>query len=247
MRIIPVLDLENGIAVHAVRGERQTYQPVASVLSPDADPLNVAAGFRDQFGFTELYVADLDAILGHGNQHGLIRTLARHSEMSLIVDAGAADVEGVHRILDLGVRKVIIGAETLTNWEAATAILDAFPPEKLVFSLDMRLGKILSAYQPLSALRPLEALGRLFQAGWKEIILLDLARVGAQSGIDLDLLGKARRAYPELTLLVGGGVSHLDDLVALRSLGVGGVLIATIIHRGILTREQLLSFGFIGV
>jgi phosphoribosylformimino-5-aminoimidazole carboxamide ribotide isomerase len=246
MRIIPVLDLKNGIAVHALRGERQTYQPVVSVLSPVADPLNVAAGFREQFGFNELYIADLDAILGQGSQHGLIRSLARRLEMNLIVDAGAANVEGVRQVLDLGARKVIIGAETLTNWEAATTILDTFPPEKLVFSLDMRLGKVLSAYQPLSALQPLDAIGKLFQAGWREIILLDLARVGAQGGIDLDLLGKARHAYPRLTLLVGGGVRHVNDLVALRSLGVDGALIATIIHRGILTREQMLSFGFIG-
>jgi phosphoribosylformimino-5-aminoimidazole carboxamide ribotide isomerase len=246
MRLIPVLDLKNGIAVHAVRGERQTYRPVVSVLSPDADPVKVAAGFRDQFGFTELYVADLDAILGQGNQHSLIRTLALHSEMILIVDAGAANVEGVRRILDLGARKVIIGAETLTNWEAATAILDSFPQEKLVFSLDMRAGKVLSAYQPLSAMRPIEALDKLFQAGWKEIVLLDLARVGAQSGIDLDLLGKARHDFPELTLLVGGGVRDVNDLVALRSLGVDGVLIATIIHRGILSRQQVLSLGLVG-
>jgi phosphoribosylformimino-5-aminoimidazole carboxamide ribotide isomerase len=246
MRIIPVLDLKNGIAVHAVRGVRQTYQPVVSVLSPDADPLNVAAGFRDQFGFTELYIADLDAISGQGNQHGLIRTLARSSGMNLIVDAGVANVEGVRQILDLGARKVIIGSETLTDWEAAATILDTFPPEKLVFSLDMRLGKVLSAYRPLSVLQPFEALSKLLQAGWREIILLDLGRVGAQSGIDLDLLGEARHAYPELTLLVGGGMRHVEDLVALRSLGVGGVLIATIIHRGILTREQMLSFGFIG-
>jgi phosphoribosylformimino-5-aminoimidazole carboxamide ribotide isomerase len=246
MRLIPVLDLKNGIAVHAVRGERQTYQPVVSALSPDADPVRVAASFRDQFGFTELYVADLDAILGQGNQQALIRTLARHSGMNLIVDAGAADVEGVRQVLNLGVQRVIIGAETLPNWEAATAILDSFAQEKLVFSLDMRAGKVLSAYGQLAAMQPIEAVDKLFQAGWKEIVLLDLARVGAQSGVDWNLLGEVRRTFPELTLLVGGGVRDVNDLVELRSTGIDGVLIATMIHRGILTREQLLAFGLIG-
>jgi phosphoribosylformimino-5-aminoimidazole carboxamide ribotide isomerase len=246
MRLIPVLDLKNGVAVHAVRGERQTYQPVVSVLSPDANPERVAAGFRDQFGFTELYVADLDAILGQGNQHELILNLRLHSGMNLIVDAGAADVESVSQILDLGVQKVIIGAETLTSWEAAAAILDSFSQEKLAFSLDMRAGKMLSAYEKLSAMQPFDAMDKLFQAGWKEIILLDLARVGAQSGIDRDLLGKARGAFPGLTLLVGGGVRDVNDLLELRSIGIDGALIATMIHRGILTRQQLQSFGFVG-
>ena len=245
MRLIPVLDLKNGLAVHAVRGERQTYQPVSSVLSPDANSEKVAAAFRDQFGFTELYVADLDAILGEGNQHDLVRTLARQSGMNLIVDAGAADAEEARQMLELGVQKVIIGAETLTSWEAATAILDSVAQEKLVFSLDMRAGKVLSAYPPLAAMQPFEAVGKLFQAGWKEIILLDLARVGAQSGIDRELLGKVRGAFPELTLLVGGGVRDVNDLVELRSTGIDGALIATMIHRGRLTREQLLASGFV--
>ena len=246
MRLIPVLDLKNGLAVHAVRGERQKYQPVVSELSPEADPEQVAAGFRDQFGFTELYVADLDAILGKEKQHGLIRKLARQSGMKLMVDAGASDVQSVRQILELGAQRAIIGAETLTNWEAARKILDTFSQEKLVFSLDLRAGKVLSAYQPLAAMQPIEALGSLVQAGWKEIILLDLGRVGAQAGIDRELLEKARQAFPDLTLLGGGGLRGVNDLVELRSTGIDGALIATMIHRGVLTREQALSFGQVG-
>lgn len=246
MRLIPVLDLKNGLAVHAVQGERHSYQPVHSVYVQGGDPEEVAASFREQFGFTELYVADLDAILGEGNQHGLIRKLAHHSEMKLIVDAGVANIQGVRKILELGAQRVIIGAETLTDWEAGTKILDTFSQDKLVFSLDMRAGKILSAYKPLAAMQPLKALERLSQAGWKELILLDLARVGAEAGIDRGLLEQARQAFPDLTILVGGGLRGVDDLIELRSIGIDGALIATMIHRGNLTRSQALSFGYVG-
>ncbi|MEJ2598086.1 MAG: HisA/HisF-related TIM barrel protein [Anaerolineales bacterium] len=246
MRLIPVLDLKNGLAVHAVRGERQAYQPVHSVFVHGGDPGEVVASFREKFGFTELYVADLDAVLGEGNQHELIHKLARNSGMELIVDAGAADIQGVRQVMELGAQRVIIGAETLTDWEAGKKILDTFSQDKLVFSLDMRSGKILSVYEPLAAMQPLEALDRLYQAGWKEIILLDLARVGAEAGIDRDLLEAARRAFPELTILVGGGLRDVNDLVELRAIGIDGALIATMIHRGMLTRQQALSFVYVG-
>ena len=48
MRIVPVLDLKGGVAVHAVRGERQSYAPVRSVLSPSADPVALARAFQER-------------------------------------------------------------------------------------------------------------------------------------------------------------------------------------------------------
>ena len=79
MRLIPVMDLKDGLVVHAVRGERQRYQPVKSVLCPTAQPLDVALAFRDQLGLSELYIADLDAIQGSGDHRSLIAALVSRS------------------------------------------------------------------------------------------------------------------------------------------------------------------------
>ena len=63
MRVVGVIDLKDGMAVHAVRGERERYRAVSSVITPDGgDPLALARAFRSQLGLEELYVADLDAI-----------------------------------------------------------------------------------------------------------------------------------------------------------------------------------------
>ena len=65
MRVVPVIDLKDGTAVHAVRGERERYRPVNSTLAgDDGDPLALARAFRSALGLDELYVADLDAIGG---------------------------------------------------------------------------------------------------------------------------------------------------------------------------------------
>jgi phosphoribosylformimino-5-aminoimidazole carboxamide ribotide isomerase len=134
---------------------------------------------------------------------------------------------------------VIIGAETLVTWDTLLAIGAALPPQRRVFSLDMRAGHILSRCPELIGSTPIEVLGRLHQAGWREVILLDLARVGTGTGVDFALIAEARQRLRELTLLVGGGVRDVNELADLKAVGVAGVLVATVLHRGIITRQDL--------
>jgi phosphoribosylformimino-5-aminoimidazole carboxamide ribotide isomerase len=68
MRVVGVIDLKAGAAVHAVRGERERYRPVG-------DPLSLAHRFRDALGLDELYVANLDAISGASGNDVVIRAL----------------------------------------------------------------------------------------------------------------------------------------------------------------------------
>jgi phosphoribosylformimino-5-aminoimidazole carboxamide ribotide isomerase len=232
MRLVPVMDLLCGTVVHAVRGERESYQPVDSVLVDSAEPVDVARAFRDRLGLRELYVADLDAIQGHGNHRSLIAHLASQEGMRLLVDAGTPDVESALQILATGATKVIIGAETVATWEALLAIRAAIPTDRLVFSLDMRGGRVLSRCPQLAALSPLEVLRSLHVAGWQEVILLDLVRVGTGTGVDLALIAEARREFPEMALLAGGGIRDANELRNLKVAGVAGVLLATALHRG---------------
>lgn len=239
MRLIPVMDLKEGLAVHAVRGERERYQPVKSVLADTAHPVDLARAFRDQLGCTEIYIADLDAIQGRGDHRLLVAKLAKLEGLSILLDAGAADVRSAQALLAAGARKAIIGLETLTSWDALQEIRAEIPAERLVFSLDMRSGQLLTRSPALMDLTPIEVLGRLQGAGWNEVILLDLARVGSQTGVDQALIAEARARFPHLALIAGGGLREPDDLVALKHLGVAGVLAATALHNGKITRQHL--------
>jgi hypothetical protein len=80
MRVVGVIDLKAGTAVHAVRGERESYRPVSSVIGgDDGDAVALARGFRSELGLDELYVADLDAIVGDGENSARIGVLAREA------------------------------------------------------------------------------------------------------------------------------------------------------------------------
>jgi phosphoribosylformimino-5-aminoimidazole carboxamide ribotide isomerase len=241
MRVIPVLDLKDGVVVHGVKGERERYQPVVSVLTDVAAPLAVAQAFSDKLSLHEFYIADLDAIQRRGHHQTIIARLAQ--SWTLMVDAGVSDVQGVLKLLAIGASQAIIGAETLSGWDALEAIFAEVPAHQLVFSLDMHAGQVISRSLQLANLNPLKVLERLQHMGWKQVILLDLARVGAGTGVDRTLIAEARRRYSELTLLVGGGVRDMADLRDLESLGVSGVLVATALHQGNITANDLALYA----
>jgi phosphoribosylformimino-5-aminoimidazole carboxamide ribotide isomerase len=190
-----------------VRGERERYRPIG-------DPLALAR----RYGLDELYVADLDAIAGGAVQSEIIAALAR--EARIMVDAGDSDPRA---LLDLGVDRVVVGTETLTD-------ADSLLPDA-VLSVDLRDGRVISRDQRLAGLPALDALALLRRP--REVIVLDLARVGTSSGPDVALIAELHAAFPELELLAGGGVRDAEDLRALADAGAAGALVATALLRGV--------------
>jgi phosphoribosylformimino-5-aminoimidazole carboxamide ribotide isomerase len=214
VRVVGVIDLKAGAAVHAVRGERERYRPLG-------DPLAIAR----RFGLDELYVADLDAIAGSGANNALIAALAR--EARVMVDAGVNEPEPARALLDLGVDRVVVGTETLADADALDRLPDA------VLSVDLRDGRTLSPEPRLAGLPALDALALLHHARLREVIVLDLARVGTGAGPDVASIAELHAAFPDLELLAGGGVRDAEDLRALADAGAAGALVATALHRGV--------------
>jgi phosphoribosylformimino-5-aminoimidazole carboxamide ribotide isomerase len=236
MRVIPVIDLKGGAAVHAVRGERESYRPLRSEIVHGADPVDVARAVRDRLGLDELYVADLDAIAGGPGHADVIAALAR--ETRVMVDAGTAGAGAVAALLELGAARVVVGSETLPAAAALAQIRADLPGAPLVLSLDLRAGRVLSPDPALADRSAAGALAELAE-GLREAIVLDLARVGSGEGPDVELLGELHAGFPQLQLLAGGGVRHAGDLRALTAAGAAGALVATALHAGAIGRDEL--------
>jgi phosphoribosylformimino-5-aminoimidazole carboxamide ribotide isomerase len=230
MRVIPVIDLKSGAAVHAVRGQRERYRPLRSKLVAGSDPVRVARAVRGELGLDELYVADLDAIAGGPPHRDALTALAR--EARVLVDAGVTDVAAVRALLELGAARVVIGTETLADPAALGRLRAELPDAPLVLSLDLRGDRVLSRDADLRLLGAAEALALLRRSGVSEVIVLDLARVGSGAGPDVALVRELCARFPEVELLAGGGVRDLADLSALAEAGAAGALVATALHHG---------------
>jgi phosphoribosylformimino-5-aminoimidazole carboxamide ribotide isomerase len=235
--IIPVIDILNCKVVHAVRGKRSEYQPLKSILIQSVQPLEVAKVFKI-LGFKELYIADLDAITkGQLNLH-LIKQIADETGLKLMVDAGVDDLEKAEKLLDNGVSRIVIGTETLQNKNFVSDAVWALGRNRIIVSLDLNKDKLLIKSGVSDDNDPLCLLNEFEEMGVSSVIILDLSRVGSGEGVNIDFLKKALDKKT-MQVYVGGGVRDINDLLELKELGVSGVLIATSLHSGKISIEEL--------
>ena len=243
MKIIPVIDILNGVAVHAVRGRRKEYQPLKSILCDSADPVAVASAFK-KCGFEELYVADLDAILGKGNNLHVLKEIAEKTGLELLVDAGVADLDRAQETFQSGVSRVIVGTETLPNLNFVKDAIARFGSKKVVVSLDLMNGQVLSMSEQAKLMSPLALAVELEKMGVAQMVVLDLARVGSGEGVDLPFL-KDLLSDVDVKVLVGGGARDIQDLITLKNMGISGVLLATALHSGRISVDALQRENFL--
>ncbi|MDE2180861.1 MAG: hisA/hisF family protein [candidate division NC10 bacterium] len=240
MKVIPVIDIMRGIAVHARRGERSAYRPIRSVLLQGADPVALLRAYRETLGSEAVYIADLDAIIGSGDNLAVIQQMAAaEPQLEMLVDAGTHDVLQARRLLDVGVQKVVVASESLTSLSAVSRLLDALGAERALFSLDLKAYGVIWREPSTEPQDPGVATIRLLSLGFREVILLRMDRIGAGGGADAELLGRVTTATPGIRFIVGGGISSVAELMRLQRAGASGVLLATALHNGTITRSDL--------
>jgi HisA/HisF family protein len=243
MRIIPVLDLLGSEVVRGVAGRRDQYRPVQSRLIEGSDALSIARAIRAAFGLSQLYVADLDAILHRQPNHSILKALCADG-FSLLVDAGVRRCEEAGPIFDMGVDQVVAGLETLESPKELAGLVSRHGASRIVFSLDLRDGQTLSNGSAWPGSDPFEIARSAVDAGCTQLIVLDIARVGTGGGVStLHLCDKIRHTFPAVTIITGGGVRNGEDLRHLARAGIDGVLMASALHDGSLTRADLEAFG----
>lgn len=238
-----MIDVLNGIAVHAIQGERNKYQSLRSLLSKSSHPLDIAITF-ESLGFKSLYLADLDAILGKRMNLSLYKQIVAKTCLELMVDSGTADIAKANKLLESGVTKIIIGSETLGDFDFLNQAVEVFGEDKIIVSIDLKEGKMLSLSDSIKSMDATSFAKKVEDIGVSQIILLDLSRVGTEHGINSvaleNILDKT-----SLNVFVGGGIKSIQELEELMRLGVSGALIATVLHNGKLTIDELKFNGFL--
>jgi phosphoribosylformimino-5-aminoimidazole carboxamide ribotide isomerase len=238
VRIIPVIDLKDGLVVRGVGGQRDQYRPIESQLCADAQPETVARAFAT-LGFREAYIADLDAIQKKGTgTFSPKKTPVPFSGLRLLVDAGIGSANEAARLADAAIdgrplAGIVAGLESLDTPETLRDIVDVVGPQRLIFSLDLKAGVPLTSAPAWQGLTP-EQIGTIaLRAGVRRMIVLDLARVGMDGGVGTEPLCRTLRCLaPELEIIAGGGVRSTADLDSLARAGCDAALVASALHDG---------------
>ncbi len=227
MQIIPVIDLLNGAIVHAQQGQRQNYKPIKSLLTHSNKPLAIVAALLDVYPFSQLYIADLNAIQQSGDNFNVIRTIAqKFPQLKLWIDAGA------HSIQPIAHSNVILGSENFPELEIFLACKNQ-QKECFVLSLD---------FMPNGYQGPAELL-ESSQYWPQDVIVMSLQNVGANQGANANLMQKIMTLASGKNLYAAGGIRHAQDLNLLKKMGVHGALIATALHQKQLLTDEIKSLS----
>lgn len=240
MFLVPVIDLMQGQVIRGVAGQRENYGPNTSCLVDSADPLETCQALMQSFRPPLIYVADLDGI-----RTGKIQTECLSSLQNcggpLAVDAGADHPDKVQRLFDLGIEKIIVGLETLSDLSVTEELIASFGQERILFSLDLHDGKPLGTAS--AGMHPMHVVSRVVGYGVRQLIVLDLAAVGISRGVPTgELCHNIKGRWPELVVWTGGGVRSLVDLHRLSLYRVDGVMVASALHDGRITPGDWQSF-----
>jgi phosphoribosylformimino-5-aminoimidazole carboxamide ribotide isomerase len=240
IRVLPVLDLRSGKAVHALGGRRATYRVVSSVLCAGADPFDLALAFRNVLGLDQFYLADLDAISGGAIDAGFLRR-ASAAGLRAWVDAGVRDASSLDPLFQDGADTVIVATETLLGPTELVEIQRVARPGSVVFGLDLKGGQpVLAPDASWRSTDPLDLIDAALATGIDRVLILDTTRVGSGEGVGtLPLVLELLRHSPDSEVTVGGGIAGLGELTALADLGVSAALVGSALHDGRIGPEDL--------
>ena len=227
MRFILACDLKGGTVVRGVRGDRLHYRPIAetSRIVTTSEPLGVIEQIKPK----ETYIADLDKIMGTGDNAPVIASMSRLTRT--MADVGVKSAAEAVSALKTS-NSVILGTET-----ASLAVIQNSQGKNSIVSLDMKNGTMMCS-DPAFNVSPLKAVELLNGLELGAVILLDVSRVGSGEGIDLDLLTRAA-GISRHPVIVGGGVRGVDDLERIEACGAEGAIIASAVHDGKIPLQTL--------
>ena len=234
LELLPAIDVKGGLAVRLVQGE-------LSAESQYGLPIEVAREFV-QAGAEWIHLVDLDAAFGIGSNAALLEEVIKSVEIKVELSGGIRDDESLRRALATGCTRVNLGTAALEDPEWTARVISEFG-DRIAVGLDVR-GHTLAARGWTKAGGDLfETIERLDRDGCSRYIVTDVAKDGTLTGPNLSLLREVCAATSK-SVVASGGVSTLDDLVALRELtaiGVEGAIVGKALYAGAFTLEAALS------
>ncbi|HEV7848715.1 MAG TPA: bifunctional 1-(5-phosphoribosyl)-5-((5-phosphoribosylamino)methylideneamino)imidazole-4-carboxamide isomerase/phosphoribosylanthranilate isomerase PriA [Mycetocola sp.] len=233
--LLPAVDVADGKAVRLTQGE-------AGTETNYGDPVDAAADWAAQ-GAEWIHLVDLDAAFDRGNNAGVIRKVIKQVRgVKVELSGGIRDDASLEAALATGAKRINLGTAALENPEWAANVIGQYG-DAVAVGLDVR-GTTLAARGWTREGGDLwTVIDRLEQAGCARYVVTDVTKDGTLQGPNLDLLRQvlARTNRP---VVASGGVSSLDDLVALRSLvplGLEGAIVGKALYAGAFTLAEALD------
>lgn len=239
--IIPALDLIDGTVVRLHQGDYGQQRDYGN------DPLLRLQEYQQQ-GAQVLHLVDLTGAKDpKARQLPLLRKLLAGVSVPVQIGGGIRTEQDVADLIDTGASRVVIGSTAVRQPEMVESWFSRFGPNALVLALDVRIDEngtknvAISGWQENSSQTLEEIVERYQSVGLKHVLCTDISRDGTLAGSNVELYCELTQRYPDIAFQASGGIGNLDDIAALRTSGVKGVIVGRALLDGKFNVEEAIS------
>ena len=237
IELIPAIDIIDGKCVRLSQGDYDTKKIY------NENPLEVAKEF-EAHGIRRLHVVDLD---GAKSKHVVnYRTLEMiASRTSLIIDFGGGikTDEDMLIAFENGAQMVTLGSVAIKNPELFKKWLHQYGAEKIILGADAKDKRIaVSGWLEDSRQELIPFLHDYTKEGVYKVLCTDISKDGMLQGPSIALYQEIMQEFPEMHLIASGGVSCLQDIIALEEAGIPAVVFGKALYEGRITMKDLIRF-----
>lgn len=234
MKIFPAIDLYSGKAVRLFKGD------YSKMTVYSENPLEVARDF-EQKGAEFIHLVDLEGAKdGTTPNFETVKSIAENTRLFTEIGGGIRSMETVEKYLGAGVDRVILGTAAVENQDFLKAAVNKYG-EKIAVGVDIKDGFVaVKGWTEASSYSCSDFCEKMRETGVKTLICTDISKDGAMQGTNRELYRELAEKF-DIDIVASGGVSTLDDIKALKKLGLYGAIIGKAYYIGAIDLKEALE------
>ncbi len=235
MDVIPAIDLRGGKCVRLHQGDYSKETVF------DDDPFSVLQRF-EAAGAQRVNIVDLDGARdGSRGNADLVRRMASGAMIPLQVSGGIRDAETAMELISAGVARVVFGTAAVEVPEEVKIAISEVGTESIVVGIDARDGTVSTrGWTTSTDIRALDLVREMADIGVSRIQYTDINRDATLAHPNFEAVGELLDSTT-CRILIAGGISTIDDLLSLNSMGVDGAVLGQAIYTGTIDLAEAVS------
>jgi len=235
MIIIPAVDLKDKKCVQLIQGD-----PNKKHLEID-NPVEVAKKFVDE-GAEYLHIIDLDAAFGTGNNRDIIKNIIKEVNVPVEVGGGIRNLEIAKELIGLGVDRVIVGTKAILEPKFIDDLNKEIGKNRIALAVECKEGKVvIKGWKEKVDKTPLEVI-KEFEDKVGYVLFTNVDVEGLLKGINLEIVKEITKEA-NIPIIYSGGITTLEDIKALKELGIYGVVIGSALYKGLINLKDAVKIA----
>ena len=234
MKLFPAIDLYDGKAVRLYKGD------YSEMTVYSHNPIEIARDFEAS-GATCIHIVDLEGARdGTTPNLEIVKQIARETSLFCEIGGGIRSMETVDTYLSAGVQRVILGTAAVNDPAFLKAAVEKYG-EKIAVGVDIKDGFVaIKGWTEKSRYSCFDFCQKMQDLGVKTLICTDIAKDGAMKGTNRSLYKQLSETF-SLDITASGGVSSMEDIIALRNLNLYGAIIGKAYYIGAIDLKEALE------